>query len=186
MLFQCVQSAWLDWRNNEGEEKVLYYSAVVKMSRSVPAHSPQGNTWTEMSWAKRKRKYLNEKENHHTWKPSLFWSQPTGIVYLFIYSCWFCWTRCCVHSKTDSKYSIFNNDIDLSSINMYLYAQVYYSFVLWERVGKKKFRMTLIYTPDEHMIYRNPAGWKLYISPAFHVEWFSLSSLCYICTQHTM
>ena len=107
------------------------------MSRSVPAHSPQGNTWTEMSWAKRKRKYLNEKENHHTWKPSLFWSQPTGIVYLFIYSCWFCWTRCCVPSKTDSKYSIFNNDIDLSSINMYLYAQVYYSFVLWERVGKK-------------------------------------------------
>ena len=109
------------------------------MSRSTPAHSPQGNTWTEMSWAKRKRKYLNEKENHHTWKPSLFWSQPTGIVYLFIYSCWFCWTRCCVPSKTDSKYSIFNNDIDLSSINMYLYAQVYYSFVLWERVGKKNF-----------------------------------------------
>ena len=80
VLFQCVQSAWLDWRNNEDEEKVLYYSAVVKMSRSTPAHSPQGNTWTEMSWAKRKRKYLNEKENHHSFDPS----QLESFIYLYI------------------------------------------------------------------------------------------------------
>ena len=172
VLFQCVQSAWLDWRNNEDEEKVLYYSAVVKMSRSTPAHSPQGNTWTEMSWAKRKRKYLNEKENHHTWKPSLFWSQPTGIVYLFIYSCWFCWTRCCVPSKINFKYSIFNNIYNLV-YKYVLNAQVYYSFVLWESRGKKT---------DLQKSHRMKS---VQVSP-FHVEWFSLSSLCYICTQHTM